>query len=310
MDRKTELDRFGVLLLIGISAHFAFNQVVIKWVNDGLQPVFFAGIRSLGAVFCIWVWMIWNGRPLRFEPGTIGAGVLVGLFFGLEFLLLFKAIDETSLIHTAILFNTMPLWLAIAAHFFLPGQHLTRRKAVGLLIAFAGVAWAMSARSDAGQATLRGDLYALGAALGWASTAFMARGSVLKRVLPEMQLFWMVLVSGLMLTAVSPFFGPLIRNWQPVYLVGVLFQIVFVVSAGFILWLWVLATYPPADVAGFGFLTPIFGVVFGWAIMGETIGPSMIAAALLVALGLIMVTRAPTPGAGKSGISGQTAGDR
>lgn len=295
MDRKTELDRFGILLLIGISAHFAFNQVVIKWVSLGLQPVFFAGIRSLGAVICIWLWMIWNGRPLRFEPGTIGAGVLVGLIFGLEFLLLFMAIDQTTLVHTAILFNTMPLWFAVAAHFFLPAERLTRRKTLGLLIAFVGVAWAISSRTDAGRATLRGDFLALGAAVGWASTAFMTRGSALRRVLPEMQLFWMVLISGLVLTAVSPFFGPLIREWQPIYLVGVLFQIVFVVSAGFILWLWVLSVYPPADVAGFGFLTPLFGVGFGWLFMGETIGPTMIGAAVMVAVGLVLVTKPGTP---------------
>ena len=298
MARKDSLDTLGVVLLIGISMHFAFNQVVIKWVTAGLQPVFFAGIRSLGAVPCIWLWMVYNNRPLRFEPGTRGAGLLIGLIFGLEFLLLFIALDRTTVVHAAILFNAMPLWLALAAHFLLPGEALTRRKSFGLLLAFAGVVWAIAARSGggqtaAGQATLAGDLCAIAAGMGWAGTAFMARGSAMRRVLPEMQLFWMVLVSGILLTALSPLFGPLLRDWQPVYLLGIAFQIVLVVSFGFILWLWVLSVYPASGVASFSFLTPIFGIAFGWLIFGEDVSPTTLIAGALVATGILMINRAP-----------------
>ena len=75
MPRKDRIDLPGALMLVLFAMFFALNQVVIKWVNGGLQPVFFAGVRSLGAVVCVWAWMRMNGRPLRVEPGTVWAGL-------------------------------------------------------------------------------------------------------------------------------------------------------------------------------------------------------------------------------------------
>jgi len=45
MERKDRVDTFGAVSLIAFSALLAFNQVVIAVVNEGLQPVFFAGVR-------------------------------------------------------------------------------------------------------------------------------------------------------------------------------------------------------------------------------------------------------------------------
>ncbi len=89
MERKDYIDTFGAASLIGFSLLMAFNQVVIKVVNDGLQPVFFAGVRSAGAVLCIWLWLRLRGQRLAFEKGTIGAGFLIGSVFAIEFVFLF-----------------------------------------------------------------------------------------------------------------------------------------------------------------------------------------------------------------------------
>ena len=293
MRRKTSLDTFGVSMLVGFALLFAVNQVIIKLVNVGLQPVFFAGLRSAGALVCVWLWMVLNGRPLRFERGTIGAGLLVGVVFSAEFLFLFLALDHTTVVRSSILFYSMPVWLAIAAHFFLPGERITRPKALGLTLAFAGVCWAILARGDAGQASLFGDICAVLAAMGWAATAFMTRASALVRVRAEMQLFWMVLVSAVILLALSPLFGPLIRDLQPIHLVGLAIQIVLVATAGFILWLWLLSVYPASSVASFSFLTPIFGVALGWLGLGESVGWGTLGAVGLVAVGIILINRAP-----------------
>ncbi|MGB8623835.1 MAG: DMT family transporter, partial [Paracoccaceae bacterium] len=140
MERKDHIDTFGVVALIAFSALLGFNQVVIKVVNGGLQPVFFAGIRSLGAVVCIWAWMRFRGRKVTVAPGTLGAGILIGLCFSAEFLCLFLALDRTTVTRSSVIFYSMPLWLTLAAHFLLPGERITPRKALGLALAFAGVA--------------------------------------------------------------------------------------------------------------------------------------------------------------------------
>jgi drug/metabolite transporter (DMT)-like permease len=294
MPRRDRIDALGAAGLAGLSLLLAFNQVSIKVINAGFQPVFFAGLRSVLAVGCIWLWMHLRGHPLRFAPGSVPAGLLIGTVFAAEFMLLFLALDLTTVVRTSIIFYSMPVWLALMAHFGLPGERLTRQKVMGLTVAFAGTVWAILDRgSAAGQASLAGDLCALGGALGWAGTAFLARGSAMARERPEMQLFWMVLVSGPLLLLVAPAFGPLIRELQPIHLAGLAFQAVVVVSGCFIFWLWLLSIYPASGVASFSFLTPVFGLLLGWLLLGEPIGTGILGAAALVALGIVLINRPP-----------------
>lgn len=126
----------------------ALNQVVIKVTNDGLQPVFFAGLRSAGAVICIWLWLRWRGIPLRFARGTRLAGAITGVVFGLEFMCLFVALDLTTVGRSGVIFYSMPVWLALMAHVFIPDDRITPLKALGLVFALAGVAWAILSRDD------------------------------------------------------------------------------------------------------------------------------------------------------------------
>ncbi len=294
MQRKDRVDAFGAVSLVMFSALLGFNQVVIKVVNAGLQPVFFAGLRSLGAVICIWLWLRIRGRRLDFATGTIGAGVLIGVVFSVEFLGLFMALDLTTVTRSSIIFYSMPVWLTLAGHFLLPDERITQQKSVGLVLAFAGVAWAISDRGGgAGQASLAGDLFALVAALGWAGIALCARATPLIRVPPETQLFWQVAVSAPILLTLAPFFGPLLRDLQPVHLWGLAFQTVVIVTAAFIFWLWLLTVYPAGGVASFSFLSPIFGVGFGWLILDEPIGPAILGPLALVATGIVLINRRP-----------------
>lgn len=290
MDRKPQIDTFGAVALTGFALLLAFNQVVIKVTNGGLQPIFFAGVRSAGAVICIYLWMRWRGIPLQFPPKTVLFGIITGTVFALEFMLLFIALDLTTVGRSGVIFYSMPLWMAILAHVFVAGDRLTMRKALGLGFAISGVAWAILAR-DSGEANIWGDLAALGAAIGWAVTALLAKASPLNKVCPEMQLMWQVGVSAPILLIASLFYGDLIRDLAPIHLWGLAFQIVVVVSAGFIFWLWLLSIYPASGVASFSFLSPVLSVGLGWLLLGETVGPNLLSALVLVAIGIILINR-------------------
>ena len=293
MDRKTHLDAFGAGSLIAFALLLAFNQVVVKVANAGLQPAFFAGLRSVGAVFCVWAWLWWRGIPLRFPKGALLAGVIAGVFFAGEFLLLFIALDLTTVARSGILFYSMPVWMAIIAHFALPDDRVTPVKALGLALALGGVAVALLGRGQGNGGNFLGDLAALGGAVGWAITALMAKASPLRHARPEVQLWIQVLVSGPILLLAAPFFGPLIRELEPIHLWALAFQIVVVVSAGFIFWLWLLSIYPASGVASFSFLSPVFSVLLGWLMLGEEIGPAIILALALVAAGIVLINRPP-----------------
>lgn len=296
MERKSRVDLFGATSLTGLALFLAFNQIVIKFVNQGIQPVLFAGLRSAIAVVCLALWMWFRGRPVRLKRRYLLVGVLAGLSFSMEFLCLFIALDLTTVTRTVIILYSMPVWLTIAAHFFMPGERVTLLKGLGLAMAFFGVSWAILGRSTGqGSPSLLGDLCALLAAWGWAGIALVTRGTRLREERPDMQLFWQVLVSAVVLLFLSPLFGPFIRDLQPLHLAGLLFQGVVVVSGSFVFWLWLLSVYPSSTVASFSFLTPMFGVFLGWMVLGEHVGLDTLGAALLVAFGLILINRPVRP---------------
>ena len=290
MNKKHQIDLFGAAALTSFALLLAFNQVVVKVTNDGFQPVFLAGLRSLGAIFCIGLWIWWRGIPFRFERGTRLAGLIIGIVFAVEFILLFTALDLTTVSRASVIFYSMPVWLALLAHFILPGDRITPPKAIGLAVALAGVAVALLTR-EGGDGSLWGDLSALGAAITWAVIAILAKASPLARVRPEIQLFWQVSVSAPILLLASLWFGPLIRELEIIHLAGLMFQIVVVVSAGFIFWLWLLSIYPASGVGSFSFLSPVFAVGLGWLLLGERIGPELILALVLVAVGILLINR-------------------
>lgn len=290
--RKDRLDGTGLAALLAVALLLAVNQILVKQVNQGLQPVFFAGLRSALAVGFVWGWLKWRGLSGRVRREDLMPGLAIGSIFAAEFLCLFLALDLTLVSRASVIFYSMPVWMGLLGHFFLPGERLNAVRALGLLLAFLGTAWAIAARPEgAGAGSLLGDLLALGGALGWAGTAFLARKTRLREAGPEAQLFWMVLVSAPILLALSPAFGPLLREVELAHWLWLLFQSSVVVAGGFIAWLWLLSVYPTATVASFSFLTPLFAILMGHILYDEPLTAALVVAFLLVALGIILINR-------------------
>lgn len=292
MPPRDSIDAFGAVSLVAFSLLMGLNQVAIKIVGEGLQPVFAAGLRSLGAVVCILLWMRLRGIKLEIAPGTTKAGLGIGVLFAAEFICLFNSVDLSNVTRVSVIFYSMPVWLAIMGHWVLPGDRMTPQKALGLVLAFAGVAVAFAARDEGlGNGTLLGDVLALGAAICWAAIGLMAKGSALRVVRPEIQLLWQVTVSAVVLLAVAPLFGPLVRDLEAIHLWSLGFQIVVIVTAGYIFWLWLLSIYPASGVASFGFLMPLSGFGFGWLLLDEPLSASLWASFVLLLIGLVLINR-------------------
>jgi drug/metabolite transporter (DMT)-like permease len=291
MTRKTRLDTVGGAVLMGVTLLFAVNQMIIKITNVGLQPVFFAGLRSVLAVAFVLAWMRYRGISVGITRAILPYGVLIGTLFAAEFLFLFLALDLTTLGRASVIFYSMPLWLALMAHFGLPGERVTPIRALGLILAFAGTALAIMSRGQGGEGSLAGDLCALAGAVFWAATAFVARSPTMAATGPERQLFWMVLVSGPILLLAAPAFGPLIRDLAWVHILWLFVQASLIVAGGFITWLWLLSSYPAATVASFSFLTPIFSLFLGALFFSESLQPALLGACALVGAGIVLINR-------------------
>ena len=115
MERKDHIDLFGGSVLVIFAMVMGLNQVVIKVVNDGMQPVFQAGLRSLFAFFLVWSWALWRGKKISVTDGTFKAGLLTGCLFSIEFIFLFLALDMTTVARNSIFWYSMPVLMAIGA---------------------------------------------------------------------------------------------------------------------------------------------------------------------------------------------------
>ena len=292
--RKDRIDLAGGFWLVLFAGLMGINQVLVKLVNAGLAPIAQAGLRSICALGPVLLYAWWTRKRLSVSDGSLLPGILCGSLFSIEFMLMFTAFDYTSVSRATMLFYTMPFWLALVAHFAIPGERLTLMRAAGLGLAFAGVGWALAHNEHpATEWAFIGDLMCIGGAMCWAGIALTARLTKLSKSSPEMQLIYQLAVSSAILLPVAALSGPMVREFTPAIGAMFAFQVLVVVAFGFLMWFRVLAIYPASDMASFGFLTPLFGVAFGWLILGETITWEFVGALAMVCVGIVLVNRKP-----------------
>ncbi len=294
MARKDRIDALGATALVVFSGLLGFNQALIKLVNAGFAPALQAGLRSLIALVPVLIYALLTRKRISLGRGGFWPGIACGVFFCIEFILLFVALDLTSVARASIFFYSMPVWVALGAHVLIPGERLTRAKLMGLALAVGGVTLALSSNAaPATEKALLGDLLCLLAAVAWAGIALVARATPLSEATPEAQLLIQLAVSAPVLIGVAFLTGDTVRAPEPLH-VGILaFQSLGIVACGYLVWFRILAIYPASDMASFGFLAPVFGVFFGWLIFDEPLTLRLLAALALVGLGIVLVNRKP-----------------
>ncbi|MEM7217407.1 MAG: DMT family transporter [Pseudomonadota bacterium] len=300
MKPKAQIDAFGAVVLVSFSVLLGLNQVGVKLVNEALSPTAQAGWRSIAAFLPVLAFALFMRRRLDWRDGTLPWGLLAGVLFAGEFLLLFLALEVSNVARVSLLFYTMPVFVALGAHWLVPGERLTGRRAIGLALAVVGVALCMSGGHSGRSASLLGDVFSLAAAACWAAMALMLRITPLSKASAEMNLLYQLAVSGVLLAAVAALTGDVLREPTP-FLWGIFaLQVIFVVCVGFLTWIWLISIYPVAQVTSFSLLTPLFGVLFGVLIFDDPIGPAFLLALALVLGGLALINTPPKAASGGS----------
>jgi drug/metabolite transporter (DMT)-like permease len=287
------MDALGASFLIGFNLLLGLNQALVKLVNAGFSPVFQVGLRSACAFLPVLLYALWTRKQLSVTDGTLGPGILLGILFSAEFCLLFVALDLTTVSRVSLFFYTMPLWVAVGAHFLIDGERLSGQKLLGLGTAFVGIALALLADgdNDLSLSHWRGDLLALLGALCWAGIALLARTTRLANTSPEMNLLYQLAVSAVVVIPLAFWMGDTIREPTAAIYGMFAFQVIVIVAIGFVVWFWILSVYPATSMASFSLLTPVFGIFFGWLIFDDALTLSFAAALLLVGVGLVLVNR-------------------
>jgi drug/metabolite transporter (DMT)-like permease len=154
-------------LLAGRPGYIAFailcfvwgsTWLVIKVGYGGLGPFNVAALRFFiaGAALTVMAPMMGAHWPRGREQWRLV--ILVGVvLFAADYGLIYWAEQWLDSGLTAILFATLPIFTALLAHFYLPGDRLTVQKLAGTLLAFAGVfaLFADSLKVDASGSTRR-----------------------------------------------------------------------------------------------------------------------------------------------------------
>ena len=290
-DRRDAVDATAVALMIGLTFSWGLNGVAAKLANAGFNPIFLTLARSSVGGLLVFLWCRYRGIPLFRADGTLPAGLLAGLLFGLEFVSIFVGLEYTTVARSALMVNTMPFWVLVGAHFLL-GERMSLAKLAGLALAFAGVALVFSDKlSLPDPSAIIGDILSLCGGLLWAATTLVIKMTSLAKASAEKLLLYQLSVSAVMALPLLLFAGPVFREVSVVPVVALAFQAIFIVAFTYVLWFWLMRRYPAAGLSSFAFLTPVFGVLCGGLLLHEPLSIRIFLALALIGIGLIIVNR-------------------
>ena len=283
------LDARAIGLAVLAMAIFGGSYTVGKIALQDLPVFGMLLVRMAVTALALGAYAFWAGVTLRQRGRAAGYLLAQTGFFVLSQSVLFIALTMTSAGRVAILFNMQPFFTLLLLPLLVPAERLTRLRWLGTGVAFVGVALVLAERGTAG-GSLLGDLLVLLAALCWTGNI------ILNKRMPEginavSVIFWNA-------AAAIPVFGVLtlllepLEAWNPsASAIGsVLYLGVLAAGLGFVLMVWLTRTYSASRVNVFVFLSPVFGVLIGWAALGEAVSVMQALGALAVAAGILIVT--------------------
>ena len=294
--RKEHLDGLSVSLLLACCLFWGFQQILIKTTVPEVPPLWQAALRFMGATVMLWIWCALRGVRLFERDGTLGSGLLAGALFAAEFCCIYLGLRDTTASRLTVFLYTAPFVVALLMPRFVPSERLGAVQWAGLVIAFGAVAVAFS-EGFTGETTatqLRGDALALAAGTLWGLTTLVIRASRLGSASAEKILFYQVAVTAVVAPLLSLAWGEPWSLQYSAYAWGsIAAQTAVGAFASYLAWMWLLRYYPATRMSSFTFLTPVFALVFGVALLNEPLTLQLGLALAAVAVGIVLVNRKP-----------------
>lgn len=276
------------LLLFGVCLVWGLNLVLTRWVvaDNGVPPIFFAGLRFLGVALCL--------APFLFpRPPQLRVLFLVSLMIGsVHFAFLFIGLGMAEASAASITGQMGVPFSTLMSMIFL-GEVIGWRRGLGILLSFAGV---IVIAFDPGSFSISvGLLYIIASSFIGA-----AGGIIMKRMQPITGLrlqAWVGLFSFAPLFAVS---GLIETNqlaswvgggWQ-VWL-ATAFAILGVSVFGHSAFYTLLKKYDVSLVSPLTLMTPVWGLIFGVALLHEPLTWRLILGAAISLSGVLVIALRP-----------------
>jgi len=297
LDAGRPLSPGAVALMLVLCISWGFNQIAIKLALPDIPPMLQATFRSIGAlpVLLIVGWV--RGVKLFERDGSLWPGVLAGILFGFEFVLIYQGLRLTTASRAVVFLYTAPFFVALGS-FRLLGERLRALQWIGLALSFAGVAVAIGVpQANVDTSVLLGDLMIVGGGALWGATTVIAKGTKLRLAPPEKALGYQVAISIPILAAAAWLSGEKLTHVPGLLAISVVtYQAIWIVGLTFTIWFALVQAYSASKLSAFTFITPLFGVVASYLMMHDELTLAFGAAALLVIAGLYLVNRPEVTG--------------
>ncbi len=285
---------FLVLTLI-----WGSTWAVIRLGLEGIPPLTGVALRFAIAGAILLALIPRFGVRFQWSREEVGLWAMNGLLsFTASYTIVYWAEQHIPSGLAALLFATYPLFVAVLAHFFLPGERLGWSSAAGILLGFAGVGVIFS-----------DDLQLLGGANVREVALVMLLSPIVSAVATIAVKRWGGGIHPLSLTAVPMLMTACVVGALALAFEGqaslvfdlrsvgsLLYLAVFGSAVTFTIYYWMLARTRATQVALIAYTIPIVAVAVGAFLFQEPIRPRVIFGGTLVLLGVAVVTRRPWKG--------------
>ncbi|MEJ2727330.1 MAG: DMT family transporter [Deltaproteobacteria bacterium] len=147
---------------------FGSNAVAIKLAFSGMGVFTTAAIRFSIASFAIYIWARATGRSLAFKKDQFFPLLILAALFAFQLSLFYLGLSKTNASRGTLIANLLPFWVLFLAHFFIPGDRISRWKFFGILLGFSGVVFMFAEKKGVTADFRAGDLIILSATFFWA----------------------------------------------------------------------------------------------------------------------------------------------
>ena len=272
---------------------FGANAVAIKYSLSGLGPFTAAGIRFSIAAVAIYFWARFTGRPFALRKGQTSQLLFISVVFTMQLGLLYLGLGKTSASRGTLMVNLQPFFLLLLAHWFIPGDRITKKKILGLIMGAAGMVLVFSGKKGPcftlGADVQIGDLMILTTSFLWAVNTVYT-----KRIIHLFSPFQIVFYPMIFCIPIFLFAGyfwdvKMIVHLDGKVLSALLYQSLVTASFGFVAWNTMLLKYGAVALHSFIFIMPIAGVLLGGLVLGEPITWELLLALALIVFGIVIV---------------------
>lgn len=281
-----------VLMTLALTAMWTPSFLFIKLAVEDLPPLTITTLRVSIAAIVLFLILLLYKRYLPMKGSFWFHSAMMAIFSSaLPFSLFCMAEQSIDSALAALLNGGTPMFTAILAHLFLPGDRLTLQKAAGIGLSSLGLIALFAPNISAGlSGTSMGMLAATSAALSYGISHVYAKKYVTGMpplVAPTAQLIASaVILAPIALWVDAPFSLPM-PSWTA--LSGVLGMTFFGTILAFILYYRLLEHCGAMAISMVACFFPVGGMLLGFFFLGETLSLQSLFAAGLILLGMMFV---------------------